>query len=161
MTEQQNLFEQEPYIPKRLVAKDYMHNLEWGVYEELKQHLTKEHSIKADSLAELFEINTRTLRDVIDNIRSKQQAKIIGDSNGYYIGTRAEFDKWFSGRMKRTLSSIETTLNMNPEADKIIYWFLNKYCKTAVQQGQSQLQFNGWEREFIRQFAEDYKKEME
>ncbi len=143
---------------KRMVAKDYMNTLDWYVYDTIKLHLGKENAISAKKLAEIFEISERTLRKIIEKIRGKQHAKIIGDDNGYYIGTKKEFDMWFSIRMNRTLSSIETTLNMNPESKRIIYWYLKTYHKDAIQQGQTQLQFNGWEQEFIRQFAEDYEK---
>ena len=144
---------------KRLVSNNYMKGLLGPVYREMKNHLTKDFAIKASDLAEMFEIDTRGLRKIIDKLRSQQHAKIIGDNNGYYIGTKEEFEEWFgSMRLKRTLSSIGTTLDMNPAAKKIIYWFLNKYYNTGIAQGQTQIQFNGWEREFIRQFAEDYMK---
>ena len=143
-----------------LVDKHYMQTKDWNIYKEITEnHLTKENAISASALAEMFETNTRTIRDIIEKLRSKQYAKIIGDNNGYYVGTTKEFEEWFSARLKRTLTSIETTLNMNPEAKNIVYWFLNKYHRLGVSQGQAQLQFNGWEREFIRQFAEDYRKE--
>ena len=90
---------------KRLVKKDYMHTLEWNVYNELKSHLTKENAIKASELAQLFDIDTRTLREIIATLRSKQYAKIIGDNNGYYIGTVDEFNEWIGARLKRTLTS--------------------------------------------------------
>jgi len=144
---------------KRLVKKDYMHTLEWNVYNELKRHLTKENAIKASDLAQLYNIDTRTLRDIIETLRSKQYAKIIGDNNGYYIGTVDEFNEWYGARLKRTLTSIGTTLDLNPDKKKIIYWFLNEYYRESVAQGQQKMQFNDWDSEFIRQFAEDYKKE--
>jgi len=144
---------------KRLVKKDYMHTLEWNVYNELKSHLTKENAIKASELAQLFDIDTRTLREIIATLRSKQYAKIIGDNNGYYIGTVDEFNEWIGARLKRTLTSIGTTLDLNPDKKKIIYWFLNEYYRESVAQGQQKMQFNDWDSEFIRQFAEDYKKE--
>ena len=163
MTEQLNIFDeqyQKP-LPTRLVDKHYMHNLEWGVYEELKLHLTKDYAIKACELAELFETTTRQLRDVISTLRSKQNAKIIGDSNGYYIGSELEFEQFMNPRTKRTMSSMKTTLDLDPNRIKLFYWLLNQYDKTGILKGQTQLQFNGWEREFIRQFAEDYMETAE
>jgi len=144
----------------RLVLKDYMHTIEHEVKAVLVGHLTKENAISAQALAELFEIDTRQLRDVIASLRSKQNAKIIGDNNGYYIGTEEEFDEWIHSRIKRTFSSLQTTLDLSPNSTNLFYWLLNKYDKTGIAKGQTQLQFNGWEREFIRQFAEDYDKNL-
>jgi hypothetical protein len=143
---------------KRLVGRNYMTGLMGLIYTELKNHLTKDNAIKAVDLAEIFDIDTRHLRKVIEQLRSQQNAKIIGDNNGYYIGTKEEFEEWIGMRIKRTLSSVGTTLDLNPGAKKIIFWYLNKIKKTELVPGQTQIQFNGWEREFIRQFAEDYLK---
>ena len=157
-----NLFTVNQFVPEvkkteRLVEKDYMHTIEHKIKNELvNYHRTKEEAIKACDLAEIFGITTRKLRDIIATIRSKQYTKIIGDSNVYYEGTKQELKEWFGARMHRTMSSIMTTLDLNPDKIKMLYWLLNKYDKKGVLKGQMQLQFNGWEREFIRQFAEDY-----
>jgi len=143
---------------KRLVGRNYMTGLMGPIYRELKNHLTKDNAIKAMDLAELFDIDTRQLRKVIEQLRSQQNAKIIGDNNGYYIGTKEEFEEWIGMRIKRTLTSVGTTLDLNPGAKKIIFWYLNTIKRTELAPGQTQIQFNGWEREFIRQFAEDYLK---
>ncbi|MFA5433607.1 MAG: hypothetical protein WC319_12160, partial [Candidatus Paceibacterota bacterium] len=115
----------------RLVPKDYMHTIEQSVANELKSHLTKDFAISASELAEMFKIDTRQLRDVITTIRAKQYTKIIGDVNGYYIGTEEEFNEWYKARIKRSISSLKTTLDLNPEVIKIFYWFLNTYDKTG------------------------------
>jgi hypothetical protein len=143
---------------KRLVGRNYMTGLMGPIYRELKKHLTKDNAIKAMDLAEIFDIDTRQLRKVIEQLRSQQNAKIIGDNNGYYIGTKEEFEEWIGMRIKRTLTSVGTTLDLNPGAKKIIFWYLNTIKRTELAPGQTQIQFNGWEREFIRQFAEDYLK---
>jgi hypothetical protein len=143
---------------KRLVGRNYMTGLMGPIYRELKNHLTKDNAIKAMDLAEIFDIDTRQLRKVIEQLRSQQNAKIIGDNNGYYIGTKEEFEEWIGMRIKRTLTSVGTTLDLNPGAKKIIFWYLNTIKRTELAPGQTQIQFNGWEREFIRQFAEDYLK---
>ena len=143
----------------RLVPKNYMSTLQWYVYDILKLHLTKDNAIKAICLANMFEIDTRQIREIVTVIRSKQNAKIIGDNNGYYIGTEEEFNEWIKARIKRTMSSIKTTLDLTPNAKNIFYWLLNEYNKQNIEKGQSQLQFNGWEQEFIRQYAEEYMEE--
>ncbi len=148
-----------PQEPTRLVPKDYMHNPEWNVYTELKKHLTKENCIKASDLAEIVKVDTRTLREIIKTLRQKQNAKIIGDSNGYYIGSTEEFEEWAWQRLKRTATSLTTTLDLFPNSKKIFFALLNAYKKNGIAQGQSQIQFTGYEREFIRQFAEDYESE--
>lgn len=143
---------------KRLVGKNYMTGMLGPIYRELKNHLTKDNAIKAVDLAELYDMDTRTLRKIIEQLRSQQNAKIIGDNNGYYIGTKEEFEEWIGMRLKRTLTSVGTTLDLDPGAKKIIFWYLNTIKRTEPARGQTQIQFNGWEREFIRQFAEDYIK---
>ncbi len=153
-----DLLKEQDNGSKRLVDKYYMTTLEWEVYNEFKRHLTKENAISAYQLSEMFMIDTRQLRDVITTLRNKMGAKIIGDVNGYYIGTKEEFELWIISRMKRTLTSMKTTLDLYPGAKNLMYWFLNGYDNKGIAQGQQQLQFNGWEREFIRQFAEDYLK---
>jgi len=146
---------------KRLVPKNYMHTLEHNVRDELTaRHLGKENAIKADDLASIFNINTRALRKVIETIREKYYTKIVGDNNGYYIGSEDEFNEWYYGnRISRSMSSVKTTLDMNPDAIKLFYWLLNHYDKQGILKGQTQLQFNGWEKKVINQFKEDYLKE--
>lgn len=143
-------------VDYRLVKKDYMHTIEWEVYNELKTHLTKTQSISAPDLAYMFGINIRSLRDIIATLRTKQNAKIIGDSNGYYIGTEQEFEEYMKARIKRSLTSLKTTLDLDPRVKSLVYWFLNRYENKGIAKGQTQVQFNGWEREMIRQFADDF-----
>lgn len=156
--QQLSIFDLETMKNKLLVSNEYMNSLEWKVYNELKKHLTKQNGISASSLASMFDIDTRQLRDVITTLRNKQEAKIIGDDSGYYIGSKQEFEVYIKSRIKRTLSSIKTTLDLSPNAKNIMYWFLNEYENKGIAEGQMQLQFNGWEREFIRQYAEEYIK---
>ena len=150
--------EQQETSNNRLVDKHYMTTLEWNIYRELKNHLTKKNAISASELSEMFMINERDLRTIIETLRSKHQAKIIGDVNGYYIGTKEEFDTWIISRLRRTLSSMKTTLDLEPGLKNLMYWFLNNYGNKGVAQGQQQIQFTGFEREFIRMYAEDYFK---
>jgi hypothetical protein len=154
-----DLFEYQAEQSKRLVPQNYMSNLEWETYNFLTMYcLGKENAISMNELSEKLVIGDKQLRDIVANLRAKQNAKIVGDDNGYYIASKEEFETYITSRLKRTLSSIKTTLDLDPSVKNIIYWFLNNYENEGVTDGQTQMKFNGWERDFIRKYKEDYMK---
>lgn len=67
----------------------------YEIYDEMKSHIGKANAIKAQDLADKFNISDRTLREIISTIRtSTELRKIIAScNNGYYLCTDEEFEQ--------------------------------------------------------------------
>lgn len=84
------------------------------LYEELKQHVGKQHAISADELCRKFGIDERKLRDHIREIRRDSEAELVVSSSnkGYFICTTEEMAK-ANERLYRQAKSLMKTVHAN------------------------------------------------
>jgi len=169
MTTQISIFDDEVQAPqydyvdelRRLVDVDYMNTLCWNVYKYLTKHcLTKKNRISMMALSKMFTPHSkdgREMRDVIQTIKMKQVAK-IGTIGGYYIMSKEEYDREIARAKKRIETIIQVSQSQFPEIRKWLHARTEEHKGEWIAQGQMQIQFTGYERLFIRQFAEDYLK---
>ena len=149
---------------KRLVKND-LRSLEWRVLDFLKKYaLGKDNAISGKSLMLQFDLgNTAGVRKIIKSIRTSNISNtIIGsNNNGYFIPYHDEYAKSVSLMLNKTLSMIETMVAIMPSSESILHKAIGYYYKNVekVVEGQMQIQFNGWEREIIRKYAEKYTEE--
>lgn len=106
--------------------------------------------------------STAQVRTIIKTLRTNKSVdvKIASDSKGYWIPTEDEYIQGVQLMLSKTLSQVETIVNMYPRSEKIIQAVAHVVWKGVdkAPQGQTQIQFNGWEEETINHFAEKYQK---
>lgn len=81
----------------------------YRIYEELKNHIGKEHAISGADLSAKFGIDRRQLRRHIHTLRySMELEKIIGSGNtGYYICREEDFDEVDKRLERQALSTLK------------------------------------------------------
>lgn len=146
---------------KRLV-KNTMDTTSHNVLDFLKRTaLTKSNRVSGQDIAERFGFdNTAQVRQNIKKIRNAPDNAVIiaSDSKGYWIPTEDEYIQGVQLMLNKTLSQVETIVNMYPRSEKIIQAVAHLVWKSVdkAAQGQVQIDFNGWEEETINHFAEKY-----
>lgn len=152
-------------MSKRLV-KNELRPIDWEVLKYLKKWgLGKRQAIKGQKLADLFSnhYSTQEIRAIIKRLRTSPQVDVIigSCSKGYYIPFTVEHEEAVALMLSKTLSQVETVVNMYPQGANVIYKVLNEITKSVskVFDGQTQMQFNGWENDIIKLYAERYQKD--
>lgn len=153
-------------MSKRLV-KNELRPIDWQVLKYLKKWgLGKRQAIKGRELADLFSNqynNTQEIRAIIKRLRTSPQVDVVigSCSKGYYIPLTVEHEEAVALMLSKTLSQVETVVNMYPQGANVIYKVLNEITKSVskVFDGQTQMQFNGWENDIIKLYAERYQKD--
>ena len=151
----------QPPESKRLVKSD-LHSIDYMVLDYLKNNaLGSNNKVTGDKLASVFGYdNTAKIRGHIKRIRVDTSVDVIigSDNGGYWIPTEEEMLDAVMYKLNKAISEVETVIHMYPRAAKMIQavcgYVHKKVDKTP--QGQMQIQFNGWEREFINRFADKY-----
>ena len=146
---------------KRLV-KNTMDTTSHNVLEFLKRTaLTKSNRVSGQDIAERFGFdNTAMVRQNIKKIRNAPDNDVIiaSDSKGYWIPTQEEADEGVALMIAKTLSQVETVINMYPRSAEMIHtlagWVYKKKDKAV--QGQTSIQFNGWENGIMNKYADKY-----
>lgn len=161
---QYSIFDEEMVVSKRLVKKD-LNNLQWSILNYLKKYaLGEKNAVSGKHLAFQFGLNnTAEVRAVIKHLRTSSEVSVVIGSNnkGYYIPFEDEYIKSISLMLNKTLSTVETAINLFPASAEIIHKAVGYHYK-KVDKGshnQIQIQFNKWEREIINRYAEKYKGE--
>jgi len=145
-------------------AKNDLSSLQWNILKYLKENaLGKENAISGKDLAIVFNLeNTSQVRYNIKKIRvSKIIDTVIGsDRQGYFIPYQDEYEKSMQLLVSKTFSMIETCIKQYPKAKDMLHKVVGYQFKTTnkAQEGQFQMQFNGWESEIINKFAGSYKE---
>lgn len=160
-----DIMEKEQEQAKRLVKND-LGSLSYNVLKYLKENaLGKKNQISGKELAKVFNFdNTSQVRYHINKIRNSKNVtvKIGSDLNGYYIPTTFEYLESVKFVIEKTLSMIETSINLMPEIKDTLHLAVGHFYKKADKavEGQAQIQFTGYERDFIRRFAERYEEDF-
>ena len=157
---QQPVFDYVEHV-KRLVAKDYMSTIQWRVYNYLtKNCLGKKNRISMMELSNIFTPQSsdgREMREIIKVIKIKQVAK-IGTIGGYYIMSVDEYDREVARAKARLETIIEVSQQQFPEIKLWLHARVEEHKGEWIAQGQMQIPHTGYERIFIRQYAEDYER---
>lgn len=149
---------------KRLVDNQGLTTEHYNVLNFLKRvALGSKNKVSGQDIAERFGFdNTAKVRTIIKTLRTNKSVdvKIASDSKGYWIPTEDEYIQGVQLMLSKTLSQVETIVNMYPRSEKIIQAVAHVVWKGVdkAPQGQTQIQFNGWEEETINHFAEKYQK---
>ena len=126
--------------------------------------LGKANAIRMVSLANNFKISERKVREEIAEIRKHRPSRVIIAScdEGYYIPLESEVKEANSMLLQRWLGSTEVLLGNDPRLIKLLFWKLNemKDRLDTPLQGQTVMQFNGWEKD-INYYADEYLKGKE
>lgn len=151
---------------KRLVKTD-LKTQDYVILNYLKKYaLGTKNKVSGRHLADVFGFeNTAKIRQHIKRLRIDPTVDVIigSDSGGYYIPTQEEYIGSVQLMLGKTLSQIATIVNMYPRAEKIIQAVAGYHFKRLDKavEGQTQIQFNGWEREYIKRYADGYLEEKE
>ena len=157
--EEQEQTKTEKYFERveRLVPKDYMPTLYWRVFKKLTtQHLTKKNAINMVELARQLGISDRDVREVMEQLPKFQVAKIIGDNNGYYVGTIEEWGIYQERQLARVKSVLDKFIAQFPHLKGAIHNETRENTSQPLAHKQTQIQFTGYERLFEKQYAEDF-----
>jgi hypothetical protein len=152
---------------RRLVDDKGLTTDDYNVLGYLKRvALGSKNKVSGRDIAKRFGFdNTAQVRRIIKTLRTNESVhvKIGSDPKGYWIPTQQEYIESVQLMLNKTLSQIETTVNMYPRAEKIIQAVAGAVYKgiDKAAQGQVQIDFNGWEEETINHFAEKYIKRNE
>jgi biotin operon repressor len=146
---------------KRLV-KNTMETTTHEVLNFLKKNaLTKDNRISGQKIADYFGFdNTATVRKHIRAIRNAPENDLIvaSDSQGYWLPSEEEERQGIELMLYKTLSQIETIINMYPRSAMMIHtlagWAYKKKDKAV--QNQTSMKFNGWENGIMNKFADKY-----
>ena len=146
---------------KRLV-KNTLDSTDHHVLDFLKRTaLTKNNRVSGQEIADRFGFdNTAIVRQHIKKIRNSPQNDVIiaSDNKGYWIPTQDEVDEGVALMIGKTLSQVETVINMYPRSAEMIHtlagWVYKKKDKAV--QGQTSIQFNGWQNGIMNKYAEKY-----
>lgn len=147
---------------KRLVDDKGLTTQDYNVLNFLKRVALGKRNIQSGTdIMERFGFdNTAQVRAIIKTLRTNKtvDVKIASSPKGYYIPTEDEYIEGVQLMLDKTLSQVETIVNMYPRAEKIIQAVAHVIYKSVdkAPQGQTQIQFNGWENETINHFAEKY-----
>ena len=150
---------------KRLVDDKGLTTQDYNVLNFLKRvALGKENKVSGRDIADRYGFDdTAKVRTIIKKLRIHKSVdvKIASDSKGYWIPTEDEYIQGVQLMLNKTLSQVETIVNMYPRSEKIIQAVAHVIYKGVdkAPQGQMQIQFNGWEEETINHFAEKYMEE--
>lgn len=153
--------------PKAVVTTPLVDNKlntqQHNILNHLKNYcLGKSKAISMERLAVLFNISDRKVRDEIATIRKHKPSHVIIAScdDGYYIPLESEVDEANAMLLQRWLGSTEILLGNDPRLIKLMFWKLNemKDKLDTPLQGQTVMQFNGWEKD-INYYADKYLKE--
>ncbi len=161
---QYSIFDEEMIASKRLVKND-LNNLQWLILDYLKHNaLGVKNAVSGKKIAFEFGLsNTAEVRKVIKALRTSPQVQVVIGSNnrGYYIPFEDEFIDSISLTLNKTLSMIETTINLFPASAEILHKAVGYHYKKRdrANHGQRQIRFNGWEQELINRYAEKYRGE--
>ncbi len=159
---QYSIFDEEMIVSKRLVKSD-LNNLQWSLLKYLKQYaLGSKNAVKGRELAYQFNLKTTAeVRKIIKQLRTSPQVQVVigSNSNGYFIPFEDEYIKSISLMLNKTLSMVETAINLFPASAEIIHKAVGYHYKKRDKgvHNQAQLRFNNWERELINRYAEKYK----
>lgn len=160
-----DIMEKEQEQAKRLVKND-LGSLSYNILKYLKNNaLGKKNQVSGKELVRVFNLNdTSQVRYHINKIRNSKNvtAKIGSDLNGYYIPTTFEYLESVKFIIEKTLSMIETSINLIPGIEEVFHIAVGYFYKKADKavEGQAQIQFTGYERDFIRRFAERYEEDF-
>jgi len=149
-------------VSKRLVDNNGLTTEDYNVLNFLKRvALGKKNIQSGTDIMERFGFdNTAQVRTIIKTLRTNKSVdvKIASDSKGYWIPTQDEYIQGVQLMLNKTLSQVETIVNMYPRSEKIIQAVAHLVWKSVdkAAQGQVQIDFNGWEEETINHFAEKY-----
>ena len=147
---------------KRLLDDKGLTTQDYNVLNFLKRVALGKRNIQSGTdIMERFGFdNTAQVRAIIKTLRTNKtvDVKIASSPKGYYIPTEDEYIEGVQLMLDKTLSQVETIVNMYPRAEKIIQAVAHVIYKGVdkAPQGQTQIQFNGWENETINHFAEKY-----
>lgn len=146
-------------VPNRLTTQQH------SIMSYLKYNALGEKQVKnAKHLSNLFKLSERELRKEITAIRKHKPSHVIIAScqKGYYIPLEVEREKANRMLLERWVGATETLLGNDPRLITFMFWKLNK-LKDEVDtplQGQTVMQFNGWEKD-INYYADKYEKGSE
>lgn len=151
----------------RLVNNNGLTSLHYRVLDYLKHNaLGKENIKNSNDIIEYFYLDSSVqVRNLIRDLRTHPSVDVVIGSTvkGYYIPKQDELIEAVSYMIGKTLSQIETLVNMfPPSADaihRVAQFFYQKADKAP--QGQQQMKFNGWEKDYITRYADDYIKKLE
>ena len=158
---QYSIFDEEMIVSKRLVKSD-LTSLQWRLLDYLKKYaLGEKNAVKGRELAYQFGLrNTAEVRTIIKKLRTSPQVQVIIGSNnrGYYIPYKDEYINSISLMLNKTLSMVETAINLFPASAEIIHKAVGYHYKKRDKgvHNQEQIRFNEWERELINRYAEKY-----
>ena len=147
---------------KRLVDNQGLTTDHYNVLNFLKRvALGKANKVSGRDIADRYGFDdTAKVRTIIKKLRIHKSVdvKIASDSKGYWIPTEDEYIQGVQLMLNKTLSQVETIVNMYPRSEKIIQAVAHLVWKSVnkAAQGQVQIDFNGWEEETINHFAEKY-----
>lgn len=164
MIKQTSIFDfldKQPKTSKRLVKTD-LQSTGYQILDYLKTNaLGCKNKVSGQHLALKFGLETTAMvRYHIKRIRVDPSIHLIigSDNRGYWIPTEDEYLQAIQYKLNKAISEVETIVNMYPRAAKIIQavsgYVYNKVDKSV--QGQTQIPFNGWEREIINHYADKY-----
>jgi len=147
---------------KRLVDNSKLNSNDYFVLDYLKENgLGKGNEVSGWKYQNMLGYNsTFKVREHIKKLRNDPTVDVIigSNKNGYYIPTEEEYLESVALMLKKTLSQVETIVKMYPRSAKMVHIVASstykKVDKSAI--GQTQIKFNGWERDFIKRFANDY-----
>lgn len=143
------------------IVKNELNTQQWNILNYLKQNAVGERNlIGGKALATIFNMSETTLRKHLAIIRKKQSIVIGANMNGYYIPLEEEREKALRYAENKNISELETRIKQNPSYAFRALSSLWKAYKEAEKEieGQTTMQFNGWEKDFHR-FGNKYLKE--
>lgn len=156
----------QPKQSKRLVKSD-LHTVDYKILDYLKQNaLGAKNKVSGQHLAIRFGFDsTAKVRQHIKRLRVDPSIHLLIGSNnsGYWIPTEDEMLDAIKYKLNKAISEVETVINMYPRSAKIIQAVSGYVYKKVdkAPQGQLQIPFNGWEREFVNHYANKYLDEKE
>lgn len=150
-----------PEGSKRLVKTD-LKTLDYQILDYLKQNaLGAKNKKSGKEIMRVFGFeSTAKVRQHIKRLRVDPTITVIigSDNGGYWLTLEAELHDAIQYKMSRTISEIETLINMYPRAAPMLHAIIGSMFKKVdkVSQGQMQIKFNGWENDFINYYADKY-----
>lgn len=164
MVEQIDLFEYERQEETLKLVDNRLTTQQHSILSYLKLNALGEIKVKsAKHLANLFKLKERELRKEITAIRKHKPSHVIiaSNSKGYYIPLENEREKGNRMLLERWEGATETLLGNDPRLISFMFWKLNQLKDTldTPLQGQTVMQFNGWEKD-INYYANKYEKEQ-
>lgn len=142
----------------RLVEKFWMSSKDWVIYNLLTENAkNKNEWMPMSYIATKTGVSEREVRRSITVIVRKTFSKVVSSNQGYRIALNTkDFEKHSQRQTKRAISSLLRCLDLDSSSKQLFYFILNNHSKDTVVQNQTQIKFTGYERDIVRQFAEDY-----